>query len=297
MREIRVFFLTLSLGGGAVFAQNTPPTGIVRGGGIQLTRSNSKFSAGPLGSIDTTSDSLSGAFSVTDYSKLLGTDPPTVTTIGSCTVVTLALNTSFDPTAVTVLDAGQVLNLTGPKGSKQIAATKFAFSAELGGGLAFPGLPPPPPLYLDPGTYTVDNGGGGADVGSFTATLNVPTQFVWTNSDAAVSIDRSAGLDVAWTGGDPDSKVTITGGVAVVSPDTRQVASGTVFTCTETNSAGHFFVSPEVLLQVPATTIVNSVPNGVLIVSDGVTVKIEASGVDQSTFTYSSVAVRIPEFK
>ena len=47
------------------------------------------------------------------------------------------------------------------------------FSGSLGGATAtIPGLPPPAPLYLDPGSYTVDNGSGG--------------------------------VDVAWTGGDPE---------------------------------------------------------------------------------------------
>ena len=298
VRKNRVFFLTLSVAMGAVFAQDSPPTGVVRGGAIELIRSSSKFSAGPLGTINTTTDTLAGGFSMIDYSKLLGTDPPAVTTIGSCSVVLIKPPQGTpDPTAITILDAGPVLNLTGPNGSKQIAATEFAFGAMLGGGTSIPGLPPPPPLYLDPGPYTVDNGGGGADIGPFKATLTIPTQFVWTNSDASASIDRSAGLDVAWTGGDPDSKVTIAGGVVLINADTRQVASGAVFTCTETNSAGHFFVPPEVLTLLPASTIVNNTPNGSLTVNNGVTVKFDAPSVDQSTFTFTSGALRIPEYK
>ena len=297
MSNILVFFLMLCMALGAAFAQDSPPTGVVRSGDIQLIRSSSKFSAGPLGIIDTTTDTLSGAFSMIDYGQPLGIDPPGVTTIGSCSVVSIGGTPPVDPPAVTILDAGPVLNLTGPNGSTQIAATQFAFGAMLGGGTTFPGLPAPPPLYLDAGTYTVDNGGGGADVGSFTATLNIPTQFVWTNADAAASIDRSAGLDVAWTGGDPDSKVNIAGGVVVINADTFQVASGAFFTCTETNSAGHFFVPPEVLMLVSASTIVNDIPNGFLTVNNGVSVKFDAPGADQSTFRFTSAAVRIPEYR
>jgi hypothetical protein len=299
LRKIRVFFAAF-VAAGAAFAQDLP-TGIMRAGTISLLRTSSKISAGPpLGTVDTTMDQLIGGFQAIDYSKLPRFDTPAVTTIGSCFVVSFGptQNTpAFDPTAVTILDAGPVLNLTGPNGSKPIAANKFTFGATLGGGLSLPFLPPPAPLYLDPGTYTVDNGAGGADVGPFTATLNVPTQFVWTNADAALSIDRSAGIDIVWTGGDPDSKVNIQGSVTVISPTTRMLQGGGSFTCTENNSAGHFFVTPEVMQILPPSTTVNNVSNGTLSVSDGVEVKFDAPGSDLSTFTFRSGAARSPEYK
>lgn len=139
-----------------------------------MSRFGAKINAGPpLGTLDTTSDQLVGGFQATDYSKLTLRDPPAVTTIGSCYVVLIGptqLTAPPDAPVTTILDAGPFLNLTGPKGIKQIAADKLTFGATLGGGLAFDFLPPPDPLFLDPGTYTVDNGGGGADVGPFTAT-------------------------------------------------------------------------------------------------------------------------------
>ena len=150
---------------------------------------------------------------------------------------------------------------------------------------------------VDPGTYKIDNGGGGADIGAFTATLNVPPQFMWTNADAALSIDRSAGIDIIWTGGDPDSKVNIQGTVAVTNATTRMLEAGGVFTCMESNSAGHFFVSPEVMKILPATTTVNGVSNGTLSVSDGVEVKFNATGSDLSLFSYRSGTTRSPEYK
>ncbi len=298
MRESHVVFAVL-VAAGAAFAQD-PPTGIMRAGIIALLRASSKISAGPpLGTLDTTMDQLIGGFQSTDYSKIPRIDSQPPTAIGSCFVVTLVPQgpVNFDPTAITTLDAGPVLNLTGPNGSKQIAANKLAFGGTLGGGLSIPFLPPPAPLYLDPGTYTIDNGAGGADIGSFTATLNVPAPFVWNNADAALSIDRSAGIDIVWTGGDPASKVTMQGTAIVINPTTHMLDSGGSFTCTEDNSAGHFVVTPEVMNILPATTTVNGVSNGTLSVSDGVEVRFNAPGSDLSLFSFSSGTTRSPEYK
>src|SRR5262249_42024524 len=73
----------------------------------------------------------------------------------------------FQGPAVAPLGAGSVLNLTGPNGNKQFPAMKTArryCPSDSDSGLASPA-----PLYMDPGTYTVDNGAGGADIGPFTA--------------------------------------------------------------------------------------------------------------------------------
>jgi hypothetical protein len=299
VRNTLLLPLTLCAAIGTVFAQDLPPTGVVRSGDIQLFRSSSQFTFDPFGTISTVTDTASGAFYMIDYGEPTGIDPPAVTTIGACTVVSLGVSPPINPPAVVILDAGPVLNLAGPNGSTQIPATQFAFGATLGGGTTYPdflGLPPPPPLYLDAGTYTIDNGDGGADVGPFMASLNIPAQFIWSNPDAAASIDRSAGLEVLWTGGDPDSQVKIIGGAAVIDPATGQLASGAFFTCTETNSVSYFFVPPEVLAFVPASAVAG-VPNGSLSVNNGVKVTFEASGVDQSTFTFTSSSTRTPEYR
>jgi hypothetical protein len=117
------------------------------------------------------------------------------------------------PPVITPLDAGPVLNVTGPNGTQQAPAVMSItpgqgsqiYSAALGGGIPLPptpfpipGLSGPKPLWLDPGTYTVDNGGGGADVGPFTATLTLPASFVWTNVESDLTINRSAGVDIQW---------------------------------------------------------------------------------------------------
>jgi len=123
------------------------------------------------------------------------------------------------------LEAGTALNLSGPKGAKQLprrgpGAYHEQFSA------AATQL-----QYLEPGAYTVDNGPGGADVGAFRATFNVPPRLIFTTQASA------AGLAVTWRGGDPAGFVNITGSSA--RSVTGQEAT---FSCTERVSAGQFTV-------------------------------------------------------
>src|SRR5258708_4308149 len=70
-----------------------------------------------------------------------------------------------------------------------------------------------PRNYFDPGHYTV-TGSGGKDVGAFTASIDVPpAPFVLTNIPSVTApIDRSKDLTITWTGGAPDTQVTVVGG-------------------------------------------------------------------------------------
>ncbi len=302
MTKHTVLTLALSAIAGAAWAQSPTPTGAVRTGNLSLGRANLSISAGPLGAFQSTTDVFAASFALTDFSKFIPPDLPPTTTIGQCTVLLYTPGPGTPPPdnsgAVTLLDAGPVINLTGPNGSKTFASKQLSFGGVLGGGTAFPGAPAPAPLYLDPGPYTVDNGGGGADVGPFTATITIPATFAWTNADdpSAQTIDRSAGVDIAWAGGDPNSMVFITGGVATIDPVSHQLSAGGVYTCRESNSAGHFFVSPDVLSLLPASSSTNGVPNGLLIVSDSVQATFSAPGIDAGNFIFSSVTTRNPAY-
>lgn len=303
MRKIRLFFVAVSVAGGPAFTQDPPTSGTLKVAGISLNRVNTKIFAGALGSIESTLDNFSAAFSSSDYT-LSPTDPPVLTYIGTCLVKPLAQmqNNPDNKSVDTYLDAGASLNLVGPKGAKQIPAfetgtSKFLFGAAVGGGVPLPTMPPPPPVYFEPGTYTVDNGAGGADVGPFTAKLDLPTPFVWTNVDAAASIDRAAGVDIAWTGGDPATKVFIAGSVSLTDPATRKLSGGGYFSCSEDNSAGHFFIPPEVLATLPPSVTTAGASSGSIIVSNGVVAKFDLPGFDQSQIYFTVGIARSPEYK
>jgi len=289
MRKILGFFLALSLTAGTALPQDTP-TGITKGGTITLLRTESKIPIGPA-VLDNTMDLFTGGFQISDYTNYTPAPSAQVTTIGPCAVVVTDQQAGSTGVVVTALDAGPVLNLNGPNGNKQFAArtaaSSIAYGGTLGGGIALPlpGARPPAPLYLDPGTYTVDNGTGGADIGPFTATLTLPNPtFAWTNPDANPSIARSTGVDIQWTGGDPGAKVIIQGVSSATDSSTGKSTGIGSFTCSVDNT-GDFFVTPDVLSILPATT---SRAIGTLSVSSGVQASFDARGSDASTFVFQS---------
>jgi hypothetical protein len=301
MRKTLGYFLPLLLTTAAALAQDTL-TGIQMIGAVSLLRTASKITAGPLGTIDSTMDSFGGGFQRLDYTNYT---PPQLsfTTIGPCIVANLGQLPGPTGLVTTPLDAGPAMNVSGPNGSKQFAVIKtpnsIAYGGALGGGIAlpFPGAPPVAPLYLDPGTYTVDNGSGGADIGPFTATLTVSgSPFVWTNADADMSIDRSAGVDVQWTGGDPAAKITIAGVSGTTDLATR-VTTGASFTCTVDNT-GDFVVTSDVLSLLPATPAGATAGAGsTLSVSSGVQASFDAPGSDRSLILFLSGAARTVTYK
>ncbi len=165
---------------------------------------------------------------------------------GSCTVFFYTGNiASVDPIQPMFLDAGPVINVNGPSGSKQMTKQNVVglsfYSGDFGNGQ---------PPYLTPGSYLFDNGSGGPDIGNFKASANFPPTLTWTNKAAITAVTRSQGQNITWTGGDPSGYVTITGTSIVTEPSTL---AGT-FTCTAPVSAGQFSIPPVVLLSLPAST-------------------------------------------
>jgi uncharacterized protein (TIGR03437 family) len=102
------------------------------------------------------------------------------------------------------------------------------------------------------GAFTF-TGSGGADVGAFTATVNVPPALVWTNQSSITTVNRAQGQLVTWTGGAPGTYVSI-GGQSTVSTGASTVVSAT-FTCLAPVSAGQFTVPSYILLSLPANQI------------------------------------------
>ena len=95
----------------------------------------------------------------------------------------------FGPRVSTVilLDAGPQLSISGPGGPVSVAQQ----------GRVYRALAPPGPLLLGPGSYSV-SGPGGADVGSFSASIEVSEPPEWDLGEAATRITRNRGVAVTW---------------------------------------------------------------------------------------------------
>ena len=134
-------------------------------------------------------------------------------TIGACSRVCIqrTVRHHYGPDQPVGLDAGKLINVNWSERRQAITA-----------GHPTPRVPIPPrwaagraptilPLYLDQGTYSIDNGAGGADVKGFKFSLTVPPPLTWTNMNSVGPVIRANGQLVTWTGGDPNGIVTITG--------------------------------------------------------------------------------------
>jgi uncharacterized protein (TIGR03437 family) len=183
-------------------------------------------------------------------------------TIGACSVFVFNGQSPIllDPTTPVGLDAGSVINVSGPNGAKQlkpISDIKGSYSATLGGGEG----PNVQPLYLVQGSYAIDNGAGGADVKSFNLNLTLPPPLNWTNMSSIGPVVRANGQLVTWTGGDPNGIVTISGDSLVISTNANgSSAVGAFFSCHAPDSAGQFTIPPAVLLTLPASTAISIAP-------------------------------------
>lgn len=154
-------------------------------------------------------------------------------TLGSSLVVT-------DPVQPTYLNAGPQLTVTGPNGTKTVAATSTgSYPATLATGA---------PVYLTPGNYAIGDGQGGAAVGPFSWTVTLPANVIPTNIPARVT--RSQNLTLTWTGGAGFPVVSIIGytGVAVTSTTNSYV----YFVCNANASAGQFTIPSSILSLLPA---------------------------------------------
>lgn len=166
------------------------------------------------------------------------------------------------------LDAGASLRLTASRGVKQLPRQRgrdgendgyYLDEENLGGGIAAFGMPVLPP-YLEPGTVTVDNGSGSAQVGPFTASLAIPASPAsWSNLTPGSNVARSQDLTFTWTGGAAGELVALLGSSA--DGPTR---AGTQFLCVERAEARTFTVPSWVLSALPVSGAVDGVRAGFL---------------------------------
>jgi uncharacterized protein (TIGR03437 family) len=211
----------------------------------------------------------SGYFSRSGVVSILGMTRFGLPSAGSCSVLPPAAPYTAPFIPPVGLDAGAVLNITGPKGTRQLPISSAgAYSSQFSTGKS-------EIQFLDAGDYVIDNGAGGADVGPFRASLTVPKPFTPT-------VQRSAsGVKISWTGGNPSGVVTIEG-----SGPAGLTGAYARFVCSERVSAGQFTIPAEVLLSLP--------PDGTDHAGLGVsasslaTTVFRARGLDYGQFSFAS---------
>jgi uncharacterized protein (TIGR03437 family) len=270
--------------------------GTVAIGSINLSRSAISIPLPPpLPSQASTTDVASASFEKFNYAQYTTTQNPlNINTFGACTVYTFKGSTSTftDPVLPVALDAGPSISVTGPNGTKTLTRTSGFYNASLGGGPA--GLPGSTPLFLSQGQYSINNGNGGADVGPFTTTLNVPAPLVWTNASSVSTIVRAQGQNVTWTGGDPAGNVEIIG---FATTGATGSTVGAAFVCIQKASAGSFNIPAPVLLSLPASATGGLTPTGFLGVVFAVSSSFTATGLDQASVSATSETLQVVSYQ
>ena len=182
---------------------------------------------------DIVTETGTGQFFQADLSFLAGQISLGLPSPGSCVVNPVKSYVPFGSGNEPVgLDAGRVLTVTGPKGSRQILQ-RFtgSYSETFATGTVV--------QFLEPGSYTVDSAPGGVDVGAFKATLSFPAELTPTVQQSA------AGTTVSWRGGDPAGYVVMQGSAQTTSGVNAN------FVCVERTAAGQFALPPHVVSSLP----------------------------------------------
>ena len=105
------------------------------------------------------------------------------------------------------LDAGPQLSISGPAGGVLAVQQDGYYRAQA----------PPGPLFLGPGSYS-SSGPGGGDIGSFTASIEVPEPPEWDLGESADRITRNRGFTITWQGlagpsrNEAETSITLTAG-------------------------------------------------------------------------------------
>lgn len=156
--------------------------------------------------------------------------------------------TAASPEQQLNIDAGPAINFTDSVAENSIAITPSGYYT---GSLGCTGGGTCPPLFLASagGTISINNGKGGPDVGSFVVQMKESPLLAWSNMlQLPATLDRTQGLTLTWTGGDP-------AGVAQIrASSSAAVAQGSVsayLSCPVAISAGQFTIPASALLALP----------------------------------------------
>jgi uncharacterized protein (TIGR03437 family) len=207
-------------------------------------------------------NSASGAFTQYTAYQIAGAASTfaAISTSGACTVIHTTTSQNNNAVAVgggILLDAGTV-TLNGPSGSNisNLPFTETANAYTL--TLAETGLPVSLPGgnngQIVAGQYTI-SGAGGKDVGKFNTSITVGTPITVTGT-FPTAVNRSAGLTVNWTGGNPSDIVELVGSSSSSTGNpSSAILDSWEFICTATAGAGTITVPASILQQLPAATV------------------------------------------
>jgi uncharacterized protein (TIGR03437 family) len=187
--------------------------------------------------------------------------PPT----GTCSALTSSYqtNTSLSNSILSVvrvegrgLDAGKTLLLSRANQTRSISQSwegQGIYRKHLGAhGYDVHRLEPP--LFLEPGDFTL-LGTGGVEIGRFTTAFSVPAPFEWTDREQIRVVDRSRGVTVHWKNATPEQTMVI----LARNIDQITTAIGMCI-CTASAAAGQFTIPAPPLSNVPASQDVAGVP-------------------------------------
>jgi hypothetical protein len=154
------------------------------------------------------------------------------------------------------LDAGPQLTLGSAGRNRPVYRVNGVQGYYLGNlGQAGPGASRrAPPLFLDPGEFTL-KGPGGQDIGSFEARISSSLPFEWIDRDSIEVIDRSHPLMVHWR--DAASRRLIV--ILASNVDQLSTAIGTCL-CVADSRAGEFAIPAAVLANLPASRDLPGIP-------------------------------------
>lgn len=242
-----------------------------------MTRGSVNFGGIVVSRVAGGNDQLEAGFATYSLSNLVRSwGGGSAGSVGAC-VAYQELGSSLspiDPVQEPFLNTGSKLTITAHGDATDVPATSTGFYQAT--------LATEPSVYIEPGSFTVQNGSGGSQVGAFNWTLTLPDAVVPTNIPA--SINRSQELTLTWTGGLNFSVVSIFlfSGVPVATSETAYVE----ILCTGEASLGKFTIPPAVLSLLSASGYGAEGKPGVDIQLAGVPLKrFTGDGLDAGVFS------------
>ena len=138
-----------------------------------------------------------------------------------------------NPEVSATLDAGSELSLSTPTGAILLPGASASEPPR------YRVTSPPAPLFLGPGEYTLV-GGGGSDVGAFSASISIPSAPIWAAPSGSEIVRRGRGFDVSW-GAAEGSEILLT------------LTGGWGLTCCGAGAAGLSRLPAAILTNLPAS--------------------------------------------